>query len=65
MGTTVKYVRSESLLPEVRRQYGLPETGTVALEVTVNSPVKRTYVNVSKGRFLDFLKSKVTTTATK
>jgi hypothetical protein len=65
MGTTVKYFRSESLPPEIRKEYQLPDSGTVALEVSVNSPVNRTYVDVSKGRFLDFLRDKVAEAATK
>lgn len=61
MSTTVKYVRAESLSQEQRTDSGLPDQGTVVLEVTVNSPVSRKYIPLPKSNFLNFLKEKAQT----
>lgn len=59
MATKIQYVRAENLSSDKRAEFGLPENGTVALEISVNSPVTRRYVKLPEKGFFEFLKSKV------
>ena len=59
MSTKITYVMAEKLSEEKRKKFGLPNKGTVALEVSVNSSIKRKYVSLPKKGFLKFLQGKI------
>lgn len=59
MSRKINYVRAENLSDEKRKEFDLPPSGTVALVVSVNSPVQRIYEKIPKTGFFGFLKEKV------
>ena len=50
----IRLARAETLSPEIRQQFGLPENGLIIIE-SRNPDLKENFVSIKKGGIRDYL----------